>query len=93
VPVPEVGQLTPGAWRDAGELSPILGEDHERPLREDPTGGRPGEANVTIAMTLVLLSFFGVALWAVPRLISRSAVKMPTRVPEEWVADYNSENQ
>ena len=48
---------------------------------------------MAIAMTLVLLSFFGAALWVVPRLISRAAVKIPSRVPEEWVADYNSENQ
>jgi hypothetical protein len=43
-------------------------------------------------MTL-LVSFFFVALWVVPRLISRFAARVPSGVPEEWVADYHSENQ
>jgi hypothetical protein len=44
-------------------------------------------------MTLLLVVLFVSCLWVVPRLISRSAVKMPARVPEEWVADYHSEDQ
>jgi Na+-transporting methylmalonyl-CoA/oxaloacetate decarboxylase gamma subunit len=47
---------------------------------------------VILAMTLLLLSFFVAALWGVPRLISRATVKIPSRVPEEWVADYNSDH-
>jgi hypothetical protein len=42
-------------------------------------------------MAFLLLSFFVASLWVVPRLISRSALKIPSRVPEEWVADYNAE--
>ncbi|MGD0391115.1 MAG: hypothetical protein ABSC41_00575 [Acidimicrobiales bacterium] len=46
-----------------------------------------------LAMIVLLLSFFVAALWVFPELVSRSAVKVPSRVPEEWVADYNAENQ
>jgi Na+-transporting methylmalonyl-CoA/oxaloacetate decarboxylase gamma subunit len=43
-------------------------------------------------MTFFLLFFFVAALWVLPRLISRSAVKIPSRVPKKWVADYNAED-
>jgi hypothetical protein len=46
---------------------------------------------VATALTPLLLS--GAALWVVPRLISRSALETPSRVPKEWVAEYDPDNQ
>jgi hypothetical protein len=46
-----------------------------------------------LATIFFLLSFFVAALWVFPRFISRSAVKIPSRVPKEWVAEYNAEDR
>jgi hypothetical protein len=45
-----------------------------------------------MAMALLLDSLVIAALGA-PRLTSRSAARMPSLVPKEWVADYNADDQ
>jgi flagellar biogenesis protein FliO len=46
-----------------------------------------------ILQILVLLILVGVALWLVPRFLSRSVRKMPSRVPRAWVEEYRTEER
>jgi hypothetical protein len=44
-----------------------------------------------IALEIVLLlAYFGAALWLVPKVIRRSIRKIPSRVPQDWVDEYHS---
>ncbi len=39
---------------------------------------------------LLLLAYFGAALWLGPRVIRRSILKIPSRVPQDWVDEHHS---
>jgi hypothetical protein len=41
-------------------------------------------------MIVLLLSFMATALWLVPRVLFRSELRIPARVPQEWIDDYHS---
>ena len=72
----------------------MLGGDHERAWWEGSgTDAGSVEAELIVAMAFFLLSFFVVTLWVLPRLINRSAVRIPSRVPKEWVADFDAEDR
>ena len=44
-----------------------------------------------VLQIFVLLIFIGAALWLIPRFLSRSARKMPSKVPQAWVEKYRPE--
>jgi hypothetical protein len=46
-----------------------------------------------ILQIFVLLIFVGAALWLVPAFLSRSALKMPSKVPRAWVEHYRTEER
>lgn len=84
----EVEQLGLGVGATLQAWNRPRGGAHEQAR----AGGDDREPEL-ILMTLFLLSFLFAALWAIPRLVSRSAVRVPSRVPEQWVAEYRSEDQ
>ena len=45
---------------------------------------------MTVMTILLLLGFFGAVLWLFPKLIVRSVLKVPSRVPQQWVDDYRA---
>jgi hypothetical protein len=46
-----------------------------------------------ILQILALLILVGAALWLVPSFLSRSALKMPSKVPRAWVEKYRTEER
>ena len=48
---------------------------------------------MTAMMVIVLLLFFGGALWLIPNLLSRSARRMPRQVPQAWVDACRAEDE
>jgi hypothetical protein len=48
---------------------------------------------MTFLMVFALLSFLSSALWLVPRILFRSSLRVPARVPQEWVDDYRAGDQ
>jgi hypothetical protein len=42
-------------------------------------------------LPFLLLPFMAAILWLAPRVISRAELKVPARVPQEWVDDFRSE--
>jgi hypothetical protein len=45
-----------------------------------------------VLAAFLLLSFFGAVLRLIPKLLFRSAVRIPSTVPREWVEDYRAGN-
>lgn len=93
---PSVGDEQPSRrWNSWGRAGATL-QAGDRPrggVHEQWRAGGEYREPELILMTLFLLSFLFAAMWAIPRLLSRSAVRVPSRVPEQWVAEYRSEDQ
>jgi len=45
-----------------------------------------------VVAALLLLGFFGAVVRLIPKLLFRSAVRVPSTVPRQWVEDYHAGN-
>jgi hypothetical protein len=45
---------------------------------------------MTFVLLFLLLPFMAAILWLAPKVLSRPELKVPARVPQEWVDDFGS---
>ncbi len=68
------------------------GNDQSAQWGDAASGDQTKWAAVTLVVAvLLLLASVAAALWVLPRLIFRPAPKPPSRVPQEWVDEFNAE--
>jgi len=80
----------------AAPCSSIRWGDHSLRSRwqksDDATGGGEG-CRMFVLQIFVLLILVGAALWLIPMFLSRSARKMPSKVPQAWVEKYRTDER